>query len=447
MIPSRNDGVCRVNEAPPRVAPRRVLSVVIATSLVAAWTSGACDVVTINTPTLPIYYNTTDRTNGGASFLTSTSCKTCHADIAQQYALHAHAFTLNRVQGGPPTFPAAADQAGVPNPPDGYAWSDISYLLGGYAKRALFIDNGGFILTTGLTGKATQWNLDTPPNGTTPGFADFAPTAAAPLPYDFDRFRYETTGPAPQDPSNPLFQENRPGFIGTWAEAGVQCEACHGPGSNHIPNPSARDIFVDSPGAMTCKQCHSTPFDGPADEITGVDGFINPRSQWQELAASGGHAAFACTFCHDPHRGTSYDRAGAIRNECTVCHTEENMALHEGKVFVRPTDGYTETLTCESCHMPYAVKSGSSASTAAVGPLARVGDTRSHIFRITTEPLDYTGFFTPDGTRVVKDAEGRAALTVDFVCLRCHNDVSLPTLSFSVERAAEIAIGVHQEFE
>lgn len=416
-------------------------------SIIAVWVGAACNVVTINVPTLPIYYNTTDRTNGGASFLTSTSCKVCHSNIAEQYTLHAHAFTLNPVQGGPPAFPSAATEAGVPGPPDGFAWADIPHVLGGYTKRALFIDNNGFLITTGLTGKPTQWNLSNPPNGTTPGFADFESAAATPIPYDFARFRYETTGPAPQDPANPLFQENRPGFIGTWAEAGVQCEACHGPGSNHIPDPSARDIFVDSPGTFTCKQCHSTPFDGSADEIAAAGGFIRERSQWQELAASGGHSEFACTFCHDPHRGTTYDRANAIRNECTACHTTENMALHEGKVFVRPTDGYTEELTCASCHMPYAVKAGTSASAANVGPLARMGDTRSHIFRITTEPLDYTGFFTPNGAQVVKDSEGRAALTVDFVCLRCHNDISLPTLSFSVERAAEIAIGVHQEFE
>ena len=97
--------------------------------------------------------------------------------------------------------------------------------------------------------------------------------------------------------------------------------------------------------------------------------------------------------------------------------------------------------------MPFAVTTGPFAAPAAVGPLARVGDTRSHIFRITTEPIDFSGFLTPDGSKVRLDANGRAALSVDYVCLRCHNSLSLPTLSFSVERAAEIAIGVHREFD
>jgi hypothetical protein len=117
------------------------------------------------------------------------------------------------------------------------------------------------------------------------------------------------------------------------------------------------------------------------------------------------------------------------------------MALHGGNVFTR--GDYSEVLTCESCHMPYATSSGSTASAAVVGALGRAGDTRTHIFRISTDPIDNTSFLSPDGTRVMKDANGRATLTVDYVCLRCHNEGAMPSLAFTVERAAEIAIGLH----
>ncbi len=50
-----------------------------------------------------------------------------------------------------------------------------------------------------------------------------------------------------------------------------------------------------------------------------------------------------------------------------------------------------------------------------------MADLRTHIFRISTLPQTYTSFFTPDGSAVQKDSLGRAAVTVDFVCLRCHN--------------------------
>jgi hypothetical protein len=117
-----------------------------------------------------------------------------------------------------------------------------------------------------------------------------------------------------------------------------------------------------------------------------------------------------------------------------------SMAGHGGNVF-RKGD-YVETLSCESCHMPFATRQAHNADEAFVGPLGRAGDTRTHIFRINVEPTNYAGMFTPDGSQVVRDAEGRAAVTVDFVCIRCHNGGDL--FELTVERAAEIAGQIHQ---
>lgn len=391
---------------------------------------------------LSIYYNTTDKTNKGAAYVTSSACSACHSDFAQRLSLHGHAHALTQVLGSAPMFPAGAANAGVPNPPAGFAWSDISYLLDGFSKKGRFLDNNGYVLTTGLTGQLTQWNLGLPALRAGAEFVEYLPAAVTVTPYDFDTFRYETTGPAPQDPSNPLFQDNRPGIAGTWHEAGVKCESCHGPGSLHIPRPQARNLFVDTTGTQTCAECHTRPFGSTTGEILAADGFIRDRQQWSELKASGGHAQFACTYCHDPHRSVTNDRPAAIRNECRACHGDANMALHQRKVFV--SGDYREELTCESCHMPFATRSGASASSAVVGPFGHMGDTRTHIFRISTENKDYTGMFTPDGSQVIRDSEGRAAVTADVVCLRCHNSVSLPSLAFTPERAAEIAIGVHR---
>ena len=116
------------------------------------------------------------------------------------------------------------------------------------------------------------------------------------------------------------------------------------------------------------------------------------------------------------------------------------MALHAGKVF-RRADGYEEVLRCESCHMPYATRAGSSN----LFGLGRVGDVRTHIFRISTAPVDYQGFISAEGS-VVRDDAGRAAVSVDFVCLRCHNDSVDGLFSLSVERAAEIGQNLHGDF-
>lgn len=38
--------------------------------------------------------------------------------------------------------------------------------------------------------------------------------------------------------------------------AGVQCEVCHGPGSNHVSNPVKENIIKES-GQELCRECHT----------------------------------------------------------------------------------------------------------------------------------------------------------------------------------------------
>ncbi|MHC4441712.1 MAG: multiheme c-type cytochrome [Planctomycetota bacterium] len=393
-----------------------------------------------NSSGISLYNNTTDRTNNNASFIGSEACKLCHPDIAKLHLLHGHAYKLNPISGSAPTYPAEATRSVVPNPPDGKTWDDIAYVIGGYIRKARFIDLDGFVLTDGVDGVNTQWNLAFPPNGNVAGWHSYQTGQVEPKPYDFSCFQCHTTGPMPQDANNPMFQDNRPGLIGTWAEEGVQCEACHGPGSKHVPNTEARDLYVDL-NAVTCKECHNRPFNSTDGVIRASSGFIRHHEQAPEILASSGHSEFACTVCHDPHAGTNYDRDNAIRNECESCHSDQNMAFHQDKVFVN--GDYVEYLDCESCHMPYATKS------AAIAPAGeefagdgRIGDTKTHIFSINTNPVDYTAMFTSDLSAVNKDADGRASVTVDFVCMRCHNDVG-NAFKLTVKSASDIALLLH----
>jgi len=389
------------------------------------------------------YRNTTDKTNGGAVYVGSGACRACHPDIDQMQTLHGHSQKLKAVQGSAPTYPGQATYAGVPQPPEGFVWNDISYVIGGYIRKARFADQDGYVITTGHSGVAAQWNLEFPANGATAGFVAYESTNASRLPYDYSCFVCHTTGPLPQDPSNPQFQENRPGMAGTWKEAGVQCEACHGPGSRHIPNPDARDLFVDTK-ASACGECHSRshPSLGNADTgtITALaDGWIDNRQQWPELRASGGHSGLGCVACHEAHASANYDAGRAIHTACTDCHGDKDMGFHAGEQYV--SGGHVEPLTCISCHMPFASRS---ATWAVVGESnGRVGDMRTHIFRINTNTVDYTGMFTADGSAVLKDSAGRAAVTVDFVCLRCHNTDDGYPFRLTLRSAAEIARGIH----
>lgn len=397
------------------------------------------------------FANQSDPANAGAPYVGSSSCRQCHANIAELHALHGHAQALSQVQGGPPSFPAAAKDAGVPNPPEGFDWLDVSWLVDGYAKRALFLNRDGFILTTGEAGAPTLWNLPHEPSGRAAGFADFQPDREEPLPFEFDDFRRRTTGPMPLDAGDPMFEQSRPGILGTWAEAGVQCEACHGPGGGHFTTSGSRvviqrdRIYVDPNGRETCFDCHGAA--GAGGAIAAENGFIRPNQQGAELLASGGHSSFSCTICHDPHRSVLQDRAAAIRNECIVCHGDMNMAAHDGAVYTA-ANGYTETLTCLSCHMPFATTAGSPVLVEtfdrgdSLGNFGRVGDTRTHIFRIDSGETGFADMLTADGTAVRTNAGGLAAVTVDFVCLRCHNGQG-NVFGLTVQRAGEIAGQMH----
>jgi hypothetical protein len=385
------------------------------------------------------FNNTSDQTNNEASFIGSAACAACHPDKPPLVAIHGHSQALTAIEGLAPQFPPQGTRAGVPDPPDGLPWSAVSYVIGGYIHGANFLGTDGFVMTDGVQGFNTQWDLSFPPNGTTPSFAPFMTAQVTPFPFQFDTcFKCHATNPQPQDPAAPLFQENRPGILGTWSEAAVKCEACHGPGSMHAPDPQARLMFVDSTNG-TCARCHLQGND--PNVIVVQDGFINPNTQYSELLASGGMSNFNCTVCHDPHISTFYDPQG-IRNNCVACHPDQNLALHEGVTFVRDT--YTEQLNCVSCHMPFAGRSASNAGPAVVGTLGgRMGDVHTHIFRIDTVNPTFVQMFNTAGTQVVKNSEGEAAVTPDFVCLRCHNGVGNAFI-ISASGAATLGATLHQ---
>lgn len=376
-------------------------------------------------PSANIPLNTTDFTNDGASYVGSGACAPCHSGIALSEQIHGHNHILNQVFGVAPGYPPEATRAGVPNPPPGFDWGGVSYVIGGYLRKANFLDSQGFLLTDGTAKTTTQWDLAFPPTQTAAHWDSFLPGQTTPLPYNFDCFRCHTTAPSATGSMVGL-----PGIQGTWLQANVKCEACHGPGSKHIVAPP-RDIYVN-PGADFCGQCHTRQ----SGVILASGGFILNEQQYPELQASP-HTGFQCVACHDPHTSPNYQLQSALVNDCQNCHAGQTMALHAGKTYKQ--GDYTEVVTCHSCHMPFATRS----ATSVVSGAGRVGDVRTHIFRLSTEPVDYTAMFTADGSQVAVGPDGQAAITLDFVCLRCHNGAG-NVFTLDLPTAASIATGIHQ---
>lgn len=268
--------------------------------------------------------------------------------------------------------------------PDGKSWSEISYTVGGNKTKALYLDDEGFFVTP--PDGDNQFNL------LTGEWSDAHLNSST-----YDCGECHTTG---YDAGGSM--TGLPGISGSFALPGVQCEHCHGAGLAMIEG--------DTDPAF-CGTCHNH---GPDDVIAAADGFIKSEGQYNEFLA-GAHASRACVDCHNPHQRAEY----GIVTQCETCHSSK-AAAYAGTVMDNAG------VECIDCHMPKATLSAQ-----ALGPFE--GDMKTHIFRINTDPS--APMFSANGSSVVQ-TDGEAAVTLDFVCQRCHG-------SSSKEALAKFADGFH----
>ena len=329
-------------------------------------------------PLQPVPPDTTSQ----AAYVGAANCASCHQAIYDEFMLSGHPYKLNKVADGtPPTYPLR-DRVNFPvaNPPDGVSWEDVSYVIGGYGWKARFIGLDGYI----ITGSAVQWNMET---GEWVAYHD-----GETKPYNCGKCH--TTGYNPEG-----HQDGLEGMIGTWAEDGITCEACHGAGGDHVVTQKSEDITVDMTSAQ-CGRCHTRDAqhriaaggpDGDGDQ------FIKHHEQYDEMIGAG-HRNLTCVSCHDPHKSVKLDEPGALVLDCNDCH---------GGVEVTNTGGGAHT--CTACHMAHVAKSAVKR-----GPFE--GDIASHIFAINPA-ADAEQFYQEDGSWF-----SNPFITTDFACLRCHED-------------------------
>lgn len=329
-----------------------------------------------------------DPATAAQSYIGADQCGSCHEDIYRTFVLSGHPYKLTKIENGePPAFPYDSETGGVTEPPEGYTWADISYVIGGFGWKARFIDQAGYIIT-GDADSTTQYNFA---NETLDMDAEWvAYHAGEQLPYDCGSCH--TTGYNPDG-----HQDDLEGIIGTWAFEGVQCEECHGPGSRHAEDPYGVQMTIDR-SSQLCGECHIR--DNTAI-IDAADGFTKHHEQYEELFSSK-HFAISCVTCHDPHASAVYadeelNPSQGIRQVCAACHWQNefnNNSKHSG-------------LDCVDCHMPPMAMS-------AVSDLELFrADIRSHLYAINTNPD--APQFSEDGSVTMP------YITLDYACRQCHN--------------------------
>ena len=334
---------------------------------------------------------------GAASYVGDSTCAGCHQEISNIYLQSGHPWQLNQVvDGQPPAYPFTE----LSEPPAGYTWEDILYVVGGYNWKARFINKEGYLITDepGASGNAeylNQWNFANELLGVDAGWVTFK-SGEENLPYDCGMCH--TTGFNRRGN-----QDELAGLVGTWAQEGVRCEACHGPGSLHITDPQGLPMQVRR-DSEACEECHR-PNEG--QPVVGNSGLIDHHEQYQDLN-QGKHNVLRCVDCHDPHSGVVQPRQTdqpTTHTQCATCHFEQakyqNNEIHSAM-----------GVACVGCHMPRMIK-------VAWGDGERFsGDFRTHRMAIDTSQIEQFEIVTDEDGSETQFALSQIGL--NFACRQCH---------------------------
>lgn len=178
----------------------------------------------------------------------------------------------------------------------------------------------------------------------------------------------------------------------TWSEINVGCQACHGPGSNHIAwakNPElalntstkglTTKLTASNPKDLvdSCAACHSrrqqmSPDDSPGESFYQhflpsllEDNLYHPDGQIDDEVYVYGsfiqskmyHHGVSCIDCHNPH---SYELVAPGNALCLQCHNTtpptDRFPTLQIKDYNSPSHHFHQTgstgAACVNCHMP-----------------------------------------------------------------------------------------------
>jgi hypothetical protein len=325
----------------------------------------------------------------GADFVGSTTCKKCHERTYLVWRTSLHSRMMRDVKLEPY---ANIGDFETPSSARTFSEKDLTYTLGSQWKQMYLKKEGERIVVL-----PAQYNV------AKGDWKPYFPDEPAKRDWIQECAGCHTTGFTPEKKS--------------FVEMGVGCEACHGPGSNHVEAVPGFEIttiiqagrLTPAQAAQICGSCHTRGRDktgGYAYPASYQEhkGEANLRLHFDEVSPANGHESeyfwpsgeskfsnqqyldwkqsehakvgVTCTTCHSVHQSKTSLNSGtdatnpltAIRSKTRLFEDRLCKSCHNSPQF-RSVHRIHTFGSCVRCHMPR------------VASIGEAGDAHSHTFR------------------------------------------------------------------
>jgi len=380
-----------------------------------------------------------DNAQKKAYYVGASKCKKCHKDNYYEWSHSRHPRMIQDIKKD--SSAVVANFSLLPKDAD-FTLKDAIYTIGGKFKQRYMMEKD-FNGTKDYIVGNYQWNVQTNKWQKFKSWNDWYKGA-----YPHSNKEVPT--------SNACDGCHFTGFMSRHkrVDAGISCEACHGPGSNHIANPNSKiyKASLSDPVRQNevCLQCHMRDRDKRLEDenLSAIYGdakdypfgyepgrslakykMVAPfelghethefyangaakknRSQGNEFVHSMmGRHGITCINCHDPHTLQPTAQKNSGNALCMKCHSFDSIIGPHEKDLTAHTHhkAGSKGSLCVECHMPKTGKhTGKSPLTV-----------RSHLF----------GFVTPAQTLKYGMPKETNA------CYACHKDKSMKTLQSDLE--------------